>query len=421
MPDSRCPHGNGIGINTAEWTSQAAGDGDDFPALAAAMQPNGDALVIASGAPTPTTAIAAEFRTPCDLDPTFGESGVTQLDGRGFGVSIADVIPTAGGGALVAGSTTGAVGRWLVGKLTASGQLDQAFGERGWAVLPWPGTATTMAVTPNGNILVGGFGTDNGVSFVGEITAQGSVVRSFGAGGHALMPPAHDGGVQGVWVEPAGKILALVGGGNMGCWWVQAVTLTASGRRMPGFTARVDDALKYADPGREPDLPIFVGSVSTGPDGFHLVGTGQDDCVGEPPQRKSNPSHRGIEVAFRYDGRPDPAFGATGVRSFSAPMADDCWVLPQSDTSVLLAIKPDHPVLAQHWRNDVLVYRLTSSGRLDTHYANHGVADVLLPGPTGAEALPVVWPLPVSDGRQAAVVTPTADGHAVILVPFPAR
>ena len=421
MPDAHCPDGKGIGVDTAEWTSQAAGNGDDLPGLTATMEANGDTLVIASGDPTATTAIAAEFRTSCELDPAFGDNGATQLSAPGFPVNVSAVFPTADGGALITGGTSVLDGRWFVGKLTARGQLDRAFGEHGWAVLPWAGTATTIAVAPSGNIVVGGLGNDNGSSSVGEITAQGQPVTSFGTRGQTAMPPWHDGGVDGVWFEPDGNILALVGGGNMGCWGVTAVTLTPSGRGVPGFTAAFDRALKSADPDRASDLPIFVGGLTIGSNGFHLVGTAQDDCVDNPPQRKPNPSQRVIDIAFGYDGNLDPSSGRNGVTGFSAPMAALGWVLPQSDTSVLLVTSPDRGASDQHGRDNLLVYRISDTGRLETSYADHGIADVTLPYTVGSDVVPGVWPLPVSNGQRAAVVTTNAKGNAVVLIPVAAR
>jgi hypothetical protein len=420
VPDSHCPGGQGIGINTAEWTSQAAGNGDDYPELAAAMLPNGDTLVVASGDPTPDTAIAAEFRTPCDLDPAFGQNGATQLSASGFALSISAVLPTADGGALIAGGTSAADdGRWVVGKLTAGGQLDQAFGRNGWVRLPWVGSASKLAVARNGDILVGGSGIENGNLFLTEITAQGSVVPTFGTRGRAPLPPSHDGGVEGLWVEPDGNILGLVGGGNMGCWSVGATTLSPAGRPVPGFAARFQHTLNSADPDRQSGLPIFVGGATAGPAGFHLVGTAQDGCVDDPPNHGPNPSQRIIDVAIGYDGRRDAGFGADGVTSFPAPIAEQAWVLPQSDATVMLVISPYRYGSGGHGRDNVLVYRISKTGRLDTSYAKHGVADVPLPYTAGNDPDPWVGPVPVGNGRQAALVTMTADGNAVTLIPIP--
>jgi len=410
-----------IGVNTAEWTSRAANAGSDFPSLAAAMLANGKTLVIASGAPTPGTAIAAEFRSPCALNPAFGRYGATRLAFPGHGVNISTILPTADGGALIAGSTSQASSnsQWLVGKLMTDGQLDPAFGHHGWALLPWRYTATTLALTHSGDIVVGGDGNANGSSFVSQITARGSLVTTFGVGGRTGMPPYHDGGVQGVWIEPNGDILSLVGGGNMGCWGVVAVTLTSSGRRIPGFTARFRRALRQVDP--DPDYPItvFIGDVVVGPSGFHLVGTDQDNCVDNPPGR--NPSERVSDIAFGYDGGLDTSFGTNGVTSFPAPIADSVWALPRADGSLLLATSPDRNDHGHYARADLLLYRITRTGQLETSYASHGVGDVPLPYDRDSDTALEIGSLPVSNGRQTAIVSGNAPGDAVILMEVPTR
>jgi hypothetical protein len=426
VPDPHCPDGVGVGINTAEWTSPAAGNADDLPGLAAAMLANGDTLVVASGAPTPDTAIAAEFRTPCELDSTFGQDGATLLANPGPGVDISDVLPTADGGALIAGSTSQTYqqslkgpSHWLVGKLTAGGRLDQAFGNQGWATLPWDDTATSIAMTDNGNIVVGGDGDANGSSFVTELTADGTLVPTFGVAGRTRMPPWHDGGVQGVWTEPNGNILSLVVGGNMGCWGTTAVTLTPSGLRVPGFTARFDQQLRQADAVPKAGFPFFVGDVVIGAHGFHLVGTSQSVCW---DNQKPDPTLRVSDIAFGYDGNLDTTFGANGATHFPASIADSAWAFPQADGSLLLATSPDNNNGAGKDKRAVLpLYRITNTGELDTNYVNDGVDDITLPYSVDSDVSGEAGPVPVSNGQHAGVLTVTRSGNAVILIPVPTR
>jgi len=128
-----------------------------------------------------------------------------------------------------------------------------------------------------------------------------------------------------------------------------------------------------------------------------------------------------IDIAFGYDGNLDTAFGKDGGTSFSAPMASLGWVLPQSDASVLLVTSPCRGGPDQRRRDDVFVYRISDTGRLETSYADHGIADVTLPYTVGSDVVPGVWPLPVSNGQRAAVVTTNAKGNAVVLIPVAAR
>lgn len=421
----------GVGINTAEWTSRAARRGGDFPALAAAMLANGDTLVVASGAPKPDSAIAAEFRSPCELDAAFGQGGATRLANPGPGVSVSEVLPTADGGAVIAGSTSQTyrhflVGpsHWLVGKLTADGQLDTSFGSQGWVTLPWAYTATSLALASNGNIVVGGDGKTSGSSFISELTTDGKLVPTFGVAGRTRMPPWHDGGVQGVWIEPTGDILSLVGGGNMGCWGLTAVTLTANGVRVPDFTKRFMANLRRTEGPGGCFSPVFIGDVTIGSAGFHLIGTGQRSCVNygctERPGRRDPTAHLS-DLAFAYTGALDSTFGTSGRTSFPAPIAGSAWAFPQTDGSLLLATSPvdigfgNHPNKHAHLR----LYRISPTGDLQTSYANNGVADVPLPFVMGSADTGAVQSLPVSNGKQNAIVTSTTSGNALILISAP--
>jgi Domain of unknown function (DUF5122) beta-propeller len=423
ISNPHCPGGNGIAVNTAEWTSRAANSGHAFPELAAAMRANGDTLVVASAARTPATAIAAEFRSPCSLNPAFGRDGATQLALPRLGVSITDVLPTADGGALVAGSTSQGHSRWLVGKLTPDGTLDTAFGRQGWALMPSGYAATTIALARGGDVVVGGDGNGNGDSFVREISAHGKLMPTFGIAGRVRMPLWHDGGVQGVWVEPNGDILSLIWGGNMGCWGLTAVTVTPSGVRVPGFTARFQQAMRHVDSG-QCFYPVFIGDVIVGSGGFHLVGTAERSCVGygctEHPGRR-DPSSRVSDIALNYDGSLDTDFGTDGATNFPAPIADRAWALPQADGSLLLATRPDMLFRRQHAPARHLVYRITAAGRLDTRYAKNGVATIPLPYRNrflgGPEDTPAS--IPVSNGRQTVIAATVAPGNAVILIPVP--
>lgn len=423
VADSQCPHGLGIGVDTAEWISRAASQGKDFPTLAVAMLANGDTLAVASGAPTPRTAIVAEFRTPCELNPDFGRGGATQLAFGRQGVSISAVLPMADGGALIAGSTSESNAHWLVGRLTADGQPDAAFGHDGWASLPWGYTATALAQMPNGDIVVGGDGNENGSSYTSELTSDGGLVRSFGVAGRTRMPPWHDGGVQGVWVEPSGNILAIVGGGNSGCWGVIAVELTPTGERVSGFARRFQRGLHQAVPTAGARFPfiVFVGDIAVEPDGFHLIGTAQNTCVDNGLPRP-NPTQRIRDVAFGYDGSLDTSFGENGVTSFPAPIADAAWAFPQADGDTLLVTSPDASDRNHVGRKgyaDLLVYRLTHSGALDTTYAHDGVADLSFPDNADNCASDEVGAQPVSNGRQVEIATTTASGNAIVLSPVP--
>jgi hypothetical protein len=233
------------------------------------------------------------------------------------------------------------------------------------------------------------------------------------------MPPWHDGGVDGVWIEPNGNILTLVGGGNMGCWGLVAVTLTPTGLPVPGFAARFRRSLRSVVPTDHYGFTVFIGGVAVNPDGFHLVGTTQVGCVDNP--RGPNATQRVSDIAFGYDGSLDTAFGSQGVTNFAAPIAGAAWLFAEGSGGLLLATSPD-----RYGRDDrrvhLLFYRLTDTGQLDDAYAHDGIADIQLPyrgyGISDTASEPVS--MPVSNGQQSAVVVNRPPGDAVILVRVPA-
>jgi hypothetical protein len=426
VADARCPHRRGIGLNTAEWRSRAVDELKDYPALAAAMLANGDVLAIASGAPRPGTAIAAEFESPCRLDPRFGHHGVVELAMGQPGVSISTVYPTAGGGAILAGSTAqpNVFGQqWLVGRLTARGHPEHGFGRNGWRVLPWHGDVSSVAAARNGVIVLAGEDRPrvNGLSMVAELSAHGKLLTGFGTRGRAPLADYHDGGVEGVWTESGGDILVLLGGGNMGCWGVTATTLTPTGHRIASFTRRFLDSVEHFDASPDCTTPVFVGDLDADPNQFHLIGASQRTCVQggctEHPTSKPDPTRAARDIGFSDDGDLDTSFGAHGETEFRAPMAEGAWVLPQARGRALLVISPAGD-LYRKTPAFLLIYSITRSGHLQARYGEHGVERVPLPFKTNDYQLPLDGgdALPVSNGRKMAVVANTSAGNTVIVI-----
>jgi hypothetical protein len=122
-------------------TGAALDAGDGWPSLGALMLANGDTLVMATDAPTPGSAIVAEFRSPCALNPSFGKDGVIRLTNPEVKVFLSDLVPTGDGDVLIADTADRSRGPVGVSKLTTDGRIDQAFGTRGWAASPWSAEA----------------------------------------------------------------------------------------------------------------------------------------------------------------------------------------------------------------------------------------------------------------------------------------
>jgi hypothetical protein len=399
--DPACAGGSGTVISVPpSWPAGA-------PSIAAEMLPAGTALVVTSaGYPSASFAVADAFTSDCAPDRAFGSHGVERLTFGGQTVSIAAAVPAPGGGTILAGGTTKG---WLVARLLANGSLDPAFGSGGWTVLPWPGSASAIAVTPSGDIMLGG--SEGGGccvrAWVGELTADGGIVSGFGSGGRSAIPVhLDDSGLARVWAAPDGEIFALITGGNMGCWGVSVSALTSSGSPVPSFQSNFTAAMRRVSPSG-----IFVGDVIVRSAGFLLLGTEQGTCVGAPSR-----TAQGRVAAFQLDGKLEPGFAVNGEASFSSPMAEAVWALPRSDGGFVMAATPPIFQANPHARAELRLVGLSADGTIDHAFGSQGVADLQLPylnGSLQATSVPVTI---VTNGQVSSLVTSTANAQALRLI-----
>jgi hypothetical protein len=403
--DPACPGGSGTVIPVPpSWLAGAA-------FVATEMLPNGTTLVVTSaGYPTASYAVADAFTSDCSPDRAFGSHGVERLVLGGQVFSIDAAIPVPGGGTILAGSTARG---WLVVRLDARGRLDPTFGSGGWTVLPWPGSVSAIALTPSGDIVLGG-SQGGGCcvrEWVGELNAGGGVVSEFGSGGRTPVPVSgDDSGITRVWVEPDGDIFALTSGGNMGCWGISVAALTSSGSPVPSFRSNFTAAMRRVSPSG-----IFVGDVVARSTDFLLLGTEQSTCV----TSLSNRTAHGRVAAFQLNGKLESRFAANGEASFSSPMAQPVWALPRNNGGFVMAAAPVAIQFSPHARAELSFYDFSANGTIDRAFGKHGVADVQLPYLSQAfpaSAVPVTL---ATNGAVSALVTSTASGQALRLVQLP--
>jgi len=399
--DSACAGGNGTVISVPpSWLAGAA-------SIATEMLPHGVTLVVASaGYPATSSALADAFTPDCAPDRAFGSDGVKRLAFGGQAFSIAAAIPAPGGGTILAGSTPKG---WLVARLRASGSLDPAFGSGGWTVLPWPGSASAIAVTPSGDIVLGG-SQGGGCcvrEWVGELNAAGGIVSEFGSGGRSPIPVYRDdSGITRVWTEPDGDILALTAGGNMGCWGISISALTSSGSPVPSFQSNFTAAMRRVSPSG-----IFVGDVVVRSAGFLLIGTEQSTCVAGPSR-----TAQGRIVAFQPDGQLERGFAVNGEASFNSPMAQTVWALPRSNGQFVMAAAPPDIQTNPHARAELSLFDFSADGNIDHAFGNNGVADLQLPYLSQAFPASYVPVTIATNGQVSALVTSTANGQALRLI-----
>jgi uncharacterized delta-60 repeat protein len=215
LPDGRLDPSFGSG---GKLTSLIAGRS----AAAASVLLAGDGKIVIGGSaqdPAGGTAVmVARLAQNGTFDSSFGSGGVATLTLGGIARSIA-LEPD--GGVVLADYAPGYDDS--VSKLTPSGGLDGNFGDGGSAMLPMSGgqaaTDAAVALQPDGKVLVAGNveegPSNNPVMTAWRFTAQGRVDTSFGAAGQARVPPTGNqsasNGAQAMALEPDGKLL-LAGG-----------------------------------------------------------------------------------------------------------------------------------------------------------------------------------------------------------------
>lgn len=400
--DPACAGGTGTVISVPQsWLDGAA-------SIATEMLPDGTTLVVtSSGYPPAAFAVADAFTPECAPDRAFGSHGVERLTFGGQIFSIAAAVPAPGGGTVLAGSTAKG---WLVARLDASGSLDPAFGSGGWTVLPWPGSASAIAETPSGDIVLGG--SEGGgccvKEWVGELNADGGIVSGFGSGGRSPIPVYRDdSGITRVWVQPDGDILALTAGGNMGCWGISISALTRSGSPVPSYQSNFAAAMRRVSPSG-----VFVGDVVVRSTGFLLLGTEQSTCVAGVPSRTA----QGRVVAFQPDGKLEPRFAANGEARFNSPMAQTVWALPRNNGEFVMVAAPAFIQSNPHARAELSLVDFSADGNIDRTFGHHGVADLQLP--YLSQSFPASYvPITVAtNGQVSALVTSTATGQALRLI-----
>jgi hypothetical protein len=357
-----CTGGAGRVIRLPRSLRNGAGD------IATTVLANGTTLVVVSSGSS-RSVMADAFTSRCTPDKAFGDNGAERLALGDQGVNIAAVVPASGGGAILAGGTTSGS---LVARIDASGRLDPTFGRDGWALLPWPGSASAVTEAPSGDIVVGGSrgGGCCVQAWVGDLSARGAIVSQFGSGGRSPIPVYRDdSGIGRVAVEPDGDILALAVGGNMGNWGVSVTALTSSGSPVPSFQRNFNAGMAHATPSG-----IFVGDLVVRRGGFLLVGAGQNRSVTDVP----DPSASGRVIAFQPDGKLASGFGTDGETSFRSPMAQSVWALPQLDGRILMAAVPPLVQAGDRTRVTIRLVDISANGSIDHTFGDQGVAKLHL-------------------------------------------
>jgi uncharacterized delta-60 repeat protein len=263
------------------------------------------ALVLALALP------AAAQAVPGALDPTFGQGGLAG------GSPIAAVAIQPDGKIVVGGPLDGEAG-WLVARRNPDGTPDTSFNSTGYTVLPWSsaspgGGVRSLAITPDGKIVVGGWvyessGGDSDLALA-EINPDGTLDTTFGQDGE--------------------ETLAIAG-----------ANLTA-------------DAMA---------LQISAGNVV----GIVVGGTA---C-------SHSPSCQFVVARFLADGLPDPSYNTTGyVESSFRSAADDTLggLSVNSAGDIFIAGTATDPTDQGVTHPQYVLAKLGPTGVLDASFGSNGV------------------------------------------------
>lgn len=274
----------------------------------------------------------------------------------------------------------------VIAKLGPDGQPDLAFGKQGWAVIEHPQTrsATSVAVQPDGRLLLGGWsgrGADRDF-LVARLQPDGSLDPDFGQGGIVVHPVSGDIDlVNDIALQPDGRILA-VGGARTedGQDRVAVLRLMPDGRPDPDF-GHQGVSLLALDAGspmanRCRGLCGGASSVAVMPDGRILLGAETSPTDDVSPWRS-------WVVRLQANGALDPNFGAEGKAAVFTSHDD----LTGSTHIVLqgprVVAGGGYNVSAPDGR--LALTRLTADGMTDRSFGRDGFVRTPV-GPRGAAA-----------------------------------
>jgi uncharacterized delta-60 repeat protein len=182
--------------------------GGEEKAYGLALQPDGKIVVAGYSWTSYVRPLVARFTSTGAPDASFGPEGWRKLDNRGvlYGVAVQP------DGKIVAAGEAGATDDAGVYRLGANGLPDNGFGGNGTVALDTGSSeyARTLALQPDGKIVVGGStdAADDGV--VWRVNVDGGRDQGFGRNGELIVAAAGLEEVRGVAVQPDAKI-ALTG------------------------------------------------------------------------------------------------------------------------------------------------------------------------------------------------------------------
>jgi uncharacterized delta-60 repeat protein len=308
------------------------------------------------------------------LDRSFGAGGKLESP-YGAGATVAP-----GGKILLASSARGPRGSdAAVTRLMPDGAPDPSFGKQGTALIDFGGAydgAATVAVAPDGDILVGGTmqkhaesrGLSDAVPAVGRLRPNGAVDSSFANHGKRVLEGGSEGGVLDIAPLPNGGVVAE-GEGYLG---IAVWKLTGSGSPNRRFGKRGLLSLEQGRGRREKygweEELEWVDEVGVLPNSKLMLAATGSRYDGNKPQ------YRALALRLRADGRFDRAFGRRGWAAATfggSTFAEDLVMLPRGIAVVAADAQVRHDK-----ESDVAAIAFGPSGGLYKRFGHRGKARV---------------------------------------------
>jgi uncharacterized delta-60 repeat protein len=352
--------------------------GDDDRSGALARQPDGKLVVAGvSDGPGNQNFVLARLGTDGSLDGSFGTAGKALVDfGGNDGASGVALQPD--GKIVVVGGHVPAPnsGDFAVTRLNSDGSVDGAFGQAGKRLIDFGGSdsARSVAVLPDGKILVGGMSFANGYTFaLARLDASGTLDPTFGQGGKAVVDFGGFDFGEALTLQPDGKIV-MVGYSQV--------------NNNTNFAIARLDGGGVLDPtfGQAGKATIDFGGASEEGRGIALQQDGKIVVAG---------TSRGNAVVARLDsnGSLDDSFAGDGKSAID--FGGDF------DDGDAVAVQPDGKLVIAGYNQDVGEFgigRMQPNGLLDTTFGTEGKVSVSFGGSLDAAQAVLLQP----DGKIVA-------------------
>ena len=359
--------------------------------------------VVAVPSPLPSSSVVLlrAFTKTCHADLDFGNGGSEEIDVRvdgrmQHGVNLSATAPGLSNSIILVGTSDAGM---LVGIIAADGQVDRSFGSDGWELLPWPAGPTAVLQERSGEIVVGdsvGGGCCE-MEWVGALTSEGHVLRSFGAGGKVRLgvPPVEDEEIEQLSLASNGDLLVLNSGGHMGLWESYVSELNPRGQLVRSFSRNLEAGWRTRVP------PVFLGDLVVRQGGFVLIGAGQSGLV----SNTADPSAAGRFLEVDDSGRFAESPSGTTTAKFPNRMLEDVWVFSTPTGGYLMLGQPPDIQTSPNSRQRVQIVAFTRDGTVDTNYGASGRGYIELPSSASG-----VQPMVTGSRDSVAIVSSTSNG-----------